>query len=39
VVLDIAALERGYGRPAAKGHEVTVSVVAESSRLRDLLGL
>jgi len=39
VVLDIAALERGYRRPAAKGHEVAVSVVAESSRLRDLLGL
>ena len=39
LVLDIAALERGYRRPAAKGHEVAVSVVAESSRLRDLLGL
>jgi FdhE protein len=39
VVLDVAALERGYRRPAAKGHEVAVSVVAESSRLRDLLGL
>ena len=39
VVLDIAALERGYRRPAAKGHEVAVSVVAESSRLHDLLGL
>src|SRR6266481_3245908 len=39
VVLDIAALERGYRRPAAKGHEVAVSVVAESSRLRDFLGL
>jgi len=39
VVLDIASLERGYRRPAAKGHEVAVSVVAESSRLRDLLGL
>ena len=39
VVMDIAALERGYRRPAAKGHEVAVSVVAESSRLHDLLGL
>jgi len=39
VVLDIAALERGYRRPAAKGYEVAVSVVAESSRLRDLFGL
>ena len=39
VVLDMAALERGYRRPAAQGHEVAVSVVAESSRLRDLLGL
>ncbi len=39
LVLDIAALERGYRRPAAKGHGITVSVVAESSRLRDLLGL
>ena len=39
LVLDIAALERGYRRPAAKGHQVAVSVVAEPSRLRDLLGL
>ena len=39
VVLDIAALERGYRRPAAKGYELAVSVVAEPSRLRDLLGL
>jgi FdhE protein len=39
LVLDVAALERGYRRPAAKGHQVAVSVVAESSRLRDLLGL
>ena len=39
LVLDIAALERGYRRPAARGHEVTVSVVAEPSRLRELLGL
>src|SRR5437660_11683141 len=39
LVLDIAALERGYRRHAAKGHEVAVSVVAESSRLRGLLGL
>jgi len=39
LVLDVAALERGYRRPAAKGHEVAVSVVAESSRLRGLLGL
>ena len=39
LVLDIAALERGYRRPAAKGHEAAVSVVAESSRLHDLLGL
>ena len=38
VVLDVAALERGYRRPAAKGHEVTVGVVA-SSRLLDLFGL
>ena len=39
LVLDVAALERGYRRPAAKGHHVAVSVVAESSRLRGLLGL
>jgi FdhE protein len=39
LVLDIAALERGYRRPAVRGHEVAVTVVAESSRLRDLLGL
>ena len=39
VVLDIAALERGYRRPAAKGHEVAVSVVVEPSRWRDRLGL
>jgi len=39
VVLDIAALERRYRRPAAKGHEVAVSVVAEPSRWRDRLGL
>ena len=39
LVLDIAALERGYRRPAAKGYELAVSVVAEPSRLRDLLGL
>jgi len=39
LVLDVAALERGYRRPAARGHEVAVSVVAEPSRLLDLLGL
>lgn len=39
LTLDIAALERGYRRPTAKGHEVAVRVVAESARLRDLLGL
>jgi len=39
VVLDIAALERGYRRPAAKGHDVAVGVIAASSRLRDFLGL
>jgi FdhE protein len=39
LVLDVAALEHDYRRPAAKGHEVAVSVVAEPSRLRDLLGL
>lgn len=39
LVLDIAALERGYRRPSAKRHEVLVSVVAASSGLRDLLGL
>jgi FdhE protein len=39
LVLDVAALEHGYRRPAARGHEVAVSVVAEPSRLRDLLGL
>ncbi|PYN83001.1 MAG: hypothetical protein DMD96_04110 [Candidatus Rokuibacteriota bacterium] len=39
LVLDVVALEHDYRRPAAKGHEVAVSVVAEPSRLRDLLGL
>jgi FdhE protein len=39
LVLDVAALERDYRRPAAKGREVVVAVVAEPSRLRDLLGL
>jgi FdhE protein len=39
LVLDAAALEHDYRRPAAKGHEVAVSVVAQPSRLRDLLGL
>lgn len=39
VVLDIAALERGYRRPAAKGHEVVVSVRAQPSWLRAVLGL
>jgi FdhE protein len=39
LVLDIAALERGYRRPSAKRHEVLVSVVAASSGLRDLFGL
>jgi len=39
LVLNIAAFERAYRRPAAKGHEGAVSVVAESSRLRALLGL
>lgn len=39
LVLDVAALEHDYRRPAAKGHAVAVSVVAEPSRLRELLGL
>ena len=39
LVLDVVALGRGYRRPASKGHEVAVSVVAEPLRLRDLLGL
>lgn len=39
VVLDVAALERGYRRPAVKGHDVAVGVIAASSRLRNLLGL
>jgi FdhE protein len=38
-VLDVAALERDYRRPAAKGREVAVAVVAEPWRLSDLLGL
>lgn len=38
LALDFVALEHGYRRPAAKGHEVAVRVVAESRRLRDLLG-
>jgi FdhE protein len=39
LVLDVAALERNYRRPAAKGREMAVSVVAQHSQLRDLLGL
>jgi FdhE protein len=39
LVLDFIALERGYRRPAAPGHRLTVSVVAAPSRLRDMLGL
>lgn len=37
--LDMAALERDYRRPAAKARGVVVGVVAEPSRLRNLLGL
>ena len=37
--LDMAALERDYRRPAAKGSAVAVGVVAEPWRLRDLLSL
>jgi len=37
--LDMAALERDYRRPAARGSAVAVGVVAESWRLRDLLSL
>ena len=39
LVLDVAALERGYRRPATSGHGVAVSVVAERSWLRERLGL
>jgi len=37
--LDMAALERDYRRPAARGSAVAVGVVAEPWRLRDLLSL
>ena len=37
--LDMAALERDYRRPAAKGSAVAVGVVAEPRHLRDLLSL
>lgn len=39
LALDMAALERDYRRPAAKGCAVTVGVVAEPWRLRGLLSL
>jgi FdhE protein len=39
VVLDMAALERGYGRPAMQRRGVAVNVVAEPSWLRELIGL
>jgi FdhE protein len=39
VVLDVAALAHHYRRPAPRGQDLAVSVVAEPSRLRDLLGL
>ena len=38
LALDLAALERDYVRPAP-AHGVELSVVAKTSRLRDLLGL
>jgi FdhE protein len=38
LVLDVHALEHDYRRPAAKGREVAVRVVAEPSWLRDLFG-
>src|SRR5882762_7541810 len=37
LALDMAALERDYRRPAARGCAVAVGVVAEPWRLRDLL--
>ena len=37
--LDMAALERDYRRPAARGSAIAVGVVAETWRLRDLLSL
>ena len=39
VVLDVAALEHEYCRPAAKGHQVELTVVMQASRLRDVLDL
>jgi len=39
LVLDLAALERDYRRPAEHGRDLAVSVVANPSRLRDLLSL
>jgi FdhE protein len=39
LALDMAALERDYRRPAARGCAVAVGVVAEPWRLRDLLSL
>ena len=39
LALDVAAIERGYRRPAAKGYDVAVSVSAPRSRLRGLFGL
>jgi len=39
LVLDLAALERGYCRPATRRRGVAVNVVAEPSWLRDLIGL
>jgi hypothetical protein len=38
-VLDMAALERGYGRPAMQRRGVAINVVAEPSWLRELIGL
>jgi FdhE protein len=38
-VLDVAALEHDYRRPAATSHQVALRVVTETSRLREILGL
>jgi hypothetical protein len=39
LALDVAALERGYHRPAGTPHRADVRVVTDTSRLRHLLGL
>jgi FdhE protein len=38
LVLDLAALERGYGRPSTQRPGIAVNVVAEPSWLRELIG-